>query len=85
MEWSNRYEVKQRKPLPRTSTQNEMQYALHLLHALAAECVRLAQRQFELGAGAFGALACTLMRATRRIGSFKPSGVVAPVSPEASV
>jgi len=57
MEWSNTFEVKQRLPLSRTLTQNEMQYALHLLHALAIKRKRLSQRQFELGATALGALA----------------------------
>ena len=57
MEWSNTFEVKQRLPLSRTLTQNEMQYALHLLHALATKRKRLSQRQFGLGTTALGALA----------------------------
>lgn len=85
MEWSNTYEVKQRELLQRTSTPIEMQCALHLLHARAAKRKRLSQRQFELGAAALGALACTLIRATRRMGSAKPSAVLASVSPDASV
>lgn len=85
MEWSNTFEVKQREPLHHRSTLIEMQCSLHLLHARAAKRKRLSQRQFEFGAAALGALACTLMRATRRIGSFRPSAVVALVSPAASV
>lgn len=85
MEWSNTSEVKLRELLRGTSTSNEMQCALHLLHARATKPKRLSQRQFELGAGALGALACTLIRATRRIGSASPSAVVALVSPDASV